>query len=78
VPLIKISREDAVAKKILPVFMKRLALAVIGELSRKNGFDVFGLGCEDAAQATWAGFDCVAFTVGEESSPGFEVFVLSG
>jgi hypothetical protein len=78
VPLIKIRGEDTVAKEILPIFVKRLALPIIRELRRENGLDVFGLGCEDAAQAAGAGLHCVAFAVGEESSPGFEVFVLAG
>lgn len=47
VPHVAVRGEDAVAKKVLPIPVERLTLAVIVELSSQHGFDILLITGED-------------------------------
>lgn len=82
VPLLPVRREDTVPEKVLPIFMKRLAFAIVLELSSQDGFDVLRLGGEDEALRTDLRLDRVRrpgrSKAGEEPFPELEVFVSDG
>lgn len=81
-PLLPVRGEDAVAEKVLPVFMERLAFAIVLELSRQDGFDVFRLGGEDEALRTDLRFDRIwrrgRSKAREEPFPELEVLMSDG
>lgn len=77
-PLLQIRGEDAVTEEILPIIVERLTLAIVTELGRKNGLDVFRVSRQDAADAYWPGFDGVRFAFAKERLPGIKIFVLLG
>jgi hypothetical protein len=77
-PLIQIRNKDRVSKKVLPLPMERLPLAIISELGGEYGLDVFWLGGEDTSTASGGSFNGVAvsFGMGKEAVPDFEVLVV--
>lgn len=81
-PLLPIRREDAVSQKILPILMKRPALAIVLELRRQDGLDVLRLGGEDEALRADLRLDRVRrpgrSEAGEEPFPELEVAVADG
>lgn len=79
-PGVTVGGEDAVAEEVFPVVVEREAFAVVGELRCEDGFDVLGVGAEEAADADYVGFYGVVVRggIGEEDMPGFEVAVVDG
>ena len=78
VPEIPISGENAVAKKIFPVFMEGLPLPEVTELGGEDGFDILRLRREDKALPPQRNLDSrrVGATMREEPCPELQVSVL--
>lgn len=83
-PLIEVRGEDTITEEILPLFVEGFSLAVVGELSREDGFDVFWVGGEDASETAGRSFDGIAFDAGfggrgvKPVGPSLEVAVVDG
>lgn len=77
VPHVAIRGKDAVAKKVLPIAVEGLTLAVVVELGSQHGFDILLVTSEDDGLVYDANLGCPALGFGEQRAPIVKILICA-